>query len=517
MISAKQLAADRKEQDQALYSKRQQIVSAFIGEINGILNELHEFLRPAIENALRAIESGGEEVDAEVVRIGRHLGRLFDNSPIRVRLLPKPISGEVMRFYYLVEETKNDLDWYFRAIDIYFNHKVRIMKPMQLTRLLKQILTKLNSSENLGRSLLAELNRIRDTETDQPQTPWHRVRNNCGSWCHKLVSKARESCSAAAALDLATRARSWLSQLISRAAKSRLAMRVRWWLRRLIRFGRAARLRLAMRARSWLRRLVRFGRAAKLRLAMRARSWLSRLIPFGRAAKLHVAMRARSWLSRLIPFSRAAKLHVAMPARSWLSRLIPFARAAKLHVALRARSELNRLIPFGRTAKLRLALRARSCLSLLIPFARAAKLRLAWRAQSGISKHTIQGPPALGPANQKEGMMAQRENAAPLAQEPRRERSELPARDPPTHQVVRARSRLVSFAFVRFLSIFIAGVVATLAWQSWGGAALTAIDGVAKEAICPRSANSRENPGMTSAPSPSPAKPMLPTRTPPVH
>jgi branched-subunit amino acid transport protein len=497
MISAKQLAAQRWEQDQALDLKRQQIVSAFIGEINVILNELHEFLRPGIQNALRAIESGGEEFDAEVVRIGRHLGRLFDNSPIRVRLLPKPISAELMRFYYLVEETKMDLDWYYRAIDMYFNHQVLIMKPMQLTRLLKQILTKLNSSENLGRSLLGELKKIRDTETDQPQIPWYRVRNNCahGSWYHKLVSKAHESGSAAATLDLAMRARSWLSQLISRAAKSRLAMRLRSWLSRLIPFGRAAKSRLAMRARSWLSRLIPFGRAAELRLAMYARSWVGRLIPFGRAAKLHLTMRARSWVSKLIPVGRAAKLHLAMRARSWVSRLIPFARAAKLHLTMRARSGLSRLIPF----------------------ARAAKLHLAMRARSGLSKHTNQGPHPLGPANKKEGTMAQRENAPPPAQEPPRELSELPARDAPTHQVVRARLRLVSFAFVRFLSIFIGGVVATLAWQSWGGAALKAIDGAAKEAICARSAGSQENPDMTSAPSPSAAKPMLPTRTPPVH
>lgn len=114
--------------------------------------------------------------------------------------------------------------------------------------------------------------------------------------------------------------------------------------------------------------------------------------------------------------------------------------------------------------------------------------------------------------------MAQDENAPPLTQEPLRDLSEPPARDPPTNQVMHARSRLVPFAFVRFLIIFVAGVIATLAWQSWGGAALKAIDGAAREAICPRGAPvAQDNPDMTSAPSPSPAKPVPPTRTPSVH
>jgi hypothetical protein len=513
IISAKQLAAERREQDQALDLKRQQIVSAFIGEINVVLNELREFLRPAIENALHAIESGesgGEEVHGEVVRIGKHLGRLFDNSPIRVRLLPKPISGEMMRFYYLIEEMKMDLDWYCRAIEIDLNRKVRIMNPLQLRRLLKQIVTKLNSSDNLGRTLLGELKKIRYTaieSPDQPQTPQHRVRTNCapGSWYHKLVSKAREGGlplepsnqppHRPAILHLAMRARSWLSRLISfvHAVKLRLAASARSWLSQLVPFASAAKLRLAMGARSWLSQLSAYARAAKLRLAgMRARSWLSQLSPHARAAKLRLAgMRARSWLSQLSAYARAAKLRLAgMRARSWLSQLSAYARAAKLRLAMRARSWLSKLSPFVGAAKLRLAMRTRSWLTRLIPHVRAAQRHLAMRARSGLSKHTIQGPHPLGPVNQKERMMAQHANTPPLTQEPPRELSGLPAREPPANQVTHVRSRLVSFALVRFLIIFFAGVVATLAWQSWGGAALKAIGGAAEDAICPRSGGS---------------------------
>ncbi len=51
---------------------------------------------------------------------------------------------------------------------------------------------------------------------------------------------------------------------------------------------------------------------------------------------------------------------------------------------------------------------------------------------------------------------------------------EPPARDPPAEPVTRVRSwlhRPVPFAFLRFLMIFLIGVVATLAWQSYGRAA----------------------------------------------
>src|SRR5260370_7811242 len=55
-----------------------------------------------------------------------------------------------------------------------------------------------------------------------------------------------------------------------------------------------------------------------------------------------------------------------------------------------------------------------------------------------------------------------------------------PARDPPSKPVTRVRSslhRLVPFAFLRFLMIFFIGVVATLAWQSYGRAAREVIAG----------------------------------------
>jgi hypothetical protein len=121
---------------------------------------------------------------------------------------------------------------------------------------------------------------------------------------------------------------------------------------------------------------------------------------------------------------------------------------------------------------------------------------------------TTQGSHPLGPANQdadqEEGAMAQQENAPPLTQAPGPDASEPPAPDAHANQLTYARAGLVPFDFVRPLIIFIAGVVATLIWQSWGGAAVDAIDGAAREAICPRATGvAQDNPDMVSPPSPS--------------
>jgi hypothetical protein len=117
---------------------------------------------------------------------------------------------------------------------------------------------------------------------------------------------------------------------------------------------------------------------------------------------------------------------------------------------------------------------------------------------------TTHGPHHLGPENQDAGVMVQHENAPPLTQEPGRDLSESPERDPAANQGTYAWTRLVPFAFVLPLIIFIAGVVAPLAWQSWGAAAVDAIDGAAREAICPRATGvAQDNHDMSSTSSPS--------------
>ena len=91
IISNRQIATKRREQELALGPKKQQIASAFIDEIDAILSELHhEFLKP-IENALRAMESRAGKIDVGRARIG-HLRRSFDRCPGNVRLFPSTIS-----------------------------------------------------------------------------------------------------------------------------------------------------------------------------------------------------------------------------------------------------------------------------------------------------------------------------------------------------------------------------------------------------------------------------------------
>jgi len=172
IISARQLAALRREEEHALGLNRQQMASALIGEIDLILNELHGSLAPAIENTLPAMQSGGEEI-IERVRVGKHL-RVFHNSPIRVRLFPKPISQCLTRFYSMFEETNANLAWFDRVIDIHANQNIWVVTPMRLTRLLKRTLVKANASEKLGRTLIEELRKFETLtlSTSGSRYPW---------------------------------------------------------------------------------------------------------------------------------------------------------------------------------------------------------------------------------------------------------------------------------------------------------------------------------------------------------
>jgi hypothetical protein len=101
--------------------------------------------------------------------------------------------------------------------------------------------------------------------------------------------------------------------------------------------------------------------------------------------------------------------------------------------------------------------------------------------------------------------VAQQANAPTLVG--RNDLPQPPARDPPLAPVRRARSRLLPFT--RFLMIFIAGIIATLAWQSWIGEAKQAVRVAARDAICPKAAPvAQDIPDRTSPPLPSPARPV---------
>jgi hypothetical protein len=175
IISARQLAARRREEEHALARNRQQMASAFIGEIDLVLNELNASLAPAIENTLPAMQSGEKEI-VERVHIAKSLG-VFDNSPMRVKLFPRPISQCLTRFYSINEETRANLAWCDRVIEIYTNHNIWVVTPMRLTRLYKQTIGQVNASEKLGRTLIDELKKIRDTDIEADSHGWSILRD----------------------------------------------------------------------------------------------------------------------------------------------------------------------------------------------------------------------------------------------------------------------------------------------------------------------------------------------------
>ena len=166
-ISNRQIAAERRKQELALRPEKQQLASAFIGEMDVIMNELHhESLRSAVENALRVLETRTGKVDIDVVHIRKHVRTFFDHSPAEFRLLPSGISKGLTRFYAIVRETESDLEWWSRAVDAYANHGVRLMNAGQMIRLLREILDKIDLLSRLRPTLIEGLKEMQGTNSD---------------------------------------------------------------------------------------------------------------------------------------------------------------------------------------------------------------------------------------------------------------------------------------------------------------------------------------------------------------
>jgi hypothetical protein len=129
----------------------------------------------------------------------------------------------------------------------------------------------------------------------------------------------------------------------------------------------------------------------------------------------------------------------------------------------------------------------------------------------------FQEPGPLGATNHAENLGASNANAPTGVQDPEQDPQESPA------PLTRARSWLKKLvSFIRFLMIFFIGFVAALAWQSYGRATLEAIDGAAREAICPPAAPQAQDtpdiqdaPDKASGPLPSPVRPAPPKQSPP--
>jgi len=166
-ISNRQAAAEQRKQELALRPEKQQIASAFIGEIDVLVNELrHESLISAIESALRALETRTGKVEIDGVHIRKHIAKCFDHSPADFMLLPSTISKRLTRFYAIVRETESDLEWCSRAVEAYANQRVRLMNPGQMIRLLRKILDKIDLLSRLRPTLVERLKEIGGTDFD---------------------------------------------------------------------------------------------------------------------------------------------------------------------------------------------------------------------------------------------------------------------------------------------------------------------------------------------------------------
>jgi hypothetical protein len=110
-ITSKQLAPQRQEQDRSRSLAKQQIASAFIGEIDAA-----RVSRTSARGGTPRSDERERETQAGTVNVGKYFGRFFDSNPENVGLFPSAVSEGLTRFYSTLEEIKLDLDWYTNAI-----------------------------------------------------------------------------------------------------------------------------------------------------------------------------------------------------------------------------------------------------------------------------------------------------------------------------------------------------------------------------------------------------------------
>lgn len=167
-IAGRQLAAQRREQDLARALAKQQIASAFIGEIEVALDELrHELLKPVLETALHDLSQLSHQSPGPIpvgTARSRRVGRYYDSNPGNVGLFPSATSQGLTRFYATLEEIRLDLDWYSTAIDTYTNQKAHIMSYPQIIQLIRKILHEIDFCVEAGPRLVGELSAIRDIQ-----------------------------------------------------------------------------------------------------------------------------------------------------------------------------------------------------------------------------------------------------------------------------------------------------------------------------------------------------------------
>jgi hypothetical protein len=166
IIAAQQLDAQHQQDALALTITRQQIASAFIGEIEVILDELqHPGVKPVLVAAKTTIESDVGTVLVGTVRIDTHFGKYFDGNPGNVGIFPSRISEGLTRFYTTLETIRMGAGWYSRAVDLHTTEGKLLMTPQQMFALLTEIINRIDFCLQSGPIILQQLREIRDARS----------------------------------------------------------------------------------------------------------------------------------------------------------------------------------------------------------------------------------------------------------------------------------------------------------------------------------------------------------------
>jgi hypothetical protein len=163
----RQISAQRREQDRGRFIARQQVASAFIGEISVFIEATEgEGVRPTLIKTLNDVDSGIDKVEVTTVRLSAPM-TYYLSSPGNVGLFPHEIPEELTRFYNRAAMVQSDLEKCASAAEqIAVHGKLPATTNMDwIVYSLKRALTNLDLCLEGGRSLVRELGEIRNAQS----------------------------------------------------------------------------------------------------------------------------------------------------------------------------------------------------------------------------------------------------------------------------------------------------------------------------------------------------------------
>ena len=162
------IAAQRREQRRSRLISRQQIASAFIGELTVILDELkHEIVGSVLRKALNDIQTGTGKVPVTTGRL-LNTAKYYDNNPGNVGVFPNLLPQELTRFYSDLHAFATCLDRYSSAAEHAITEGTlpATTSTHWIIYSIQDALKKLDSCLKRGRVLIAELEVIRNAKVD---------------------------------------------------------------------------------------------------------------------------------------------------------------------------------------------------------------------------------------------------------------------------------------------------------------------------------------------------------------